>query len=112
MVNDLIKGLHKDLEGNNSNTETLKFMDNKNQTQTSQVWINSIKTFEKLELLTLILRKKKQPKKSVKSSPNKKTKLKKTKLQLFENIFNLYMLRGPKINFSFETPSIYLHKTG
>jgi len=37
VVNDLIKGLHKDLEGNNSNTETLKFMDNKNQTQTSQV---------------------------------------------------------------------------
>merc|ERR1712141_240459 len=69
---------------------------------------NSIKTFEKLELLTLILRKKKQPKKSVKSSPNKK-KQKKTKLQLFENIFNLYMLRGPKINFSFETPSIYIY---
>jgi len=37
VVNDLIKGLHKDLEGNNSNTETLKFMDNKLQTQTSQV---------------------------------------------------------------------------
>merc|ERR1711902_94748 len=38
VVNDLIKGLHKDLDSNNSNTETLKLYDNKQlQTQTSQV---------------------------------------------------------------------------
>merc|ERR1712113_1184272 len=37
VVNDFIKGLHKDLDSNNSNTETLKLYDNKLQTQTSQV---------------------------------------------------------------------------
>ena len=73
MVNDLIKGLHKDLEGNNSNTETLKFMDNKNQTQTSQVWIQFHKNIWKTWAFDINSeKKKKQPKKSVKSSPNKK----------------------------------------